>query len=298
MEEYKTTTRSEKLTKEQLLKPLKENCSYWDPFGPQYYSGVREGRGSPAADKGSYLYLDPTKYKRRSIEPENIHVWMMDNSPAFKDFPKYSESVIVSTTKKIKNLSDRGEYGTNYVVIPYNNSRLGKMEDHWVWGAWDNVEGEHVIRWFQMEMEDLLGISNDYLEKINSMEEFQTIAKNSSAQVALPNKEDLMIIGPDGVTSWKNPRSSQEHKIQMFLRNLENKFDPKTHGITSERVTKETYCHTQEGQNINCCYLEGPVLMIKYTEYENIIKDLESQVQESYNFMDFREWKFKNPIKK
>ena len=70
---------------------LQKNCQNYLNSNLKLYRSLREGFGN-------YIYQEKGR-KRTSVEPENIHVIIMSESEKWKDFPKYDEAIIGTTSK-------------------------------------------------------------------------------------------------------------------------------------------------------------------------------------------------------
>jgi hypothetical protein len=152
--EYKKKTRSEELTKEQFLELISKHCTQYTLNNTQLYRGVREGRkiSSNPGGKSDYLKLDPRGKRRVSIEPQNVHTFIMDNLPAWKDYPKRSESVIATTSD-----GATGMYGYTYVVIPFDNVKIGICPSYSIWGTFGNARITETSKFFEWLSEKVKG---------------------------------------------------------------------------------------------------------------------------------------------
>ncbi len=169
--EYKNSTRSKELSKEDFLELLSNNCTQYSFDNTQIYRGVRSGRSiySDRGGKGDFLYMNPVGKKRLSIENENIHTFCMDNLPVWKEYPKRSESLI-----GITSLEGSKMYGEVYVVIPFDNSKIGVCPSYSIWSSF----GERIASafYFFKSLEKSLKLPNgyfDFTEDDISNEEFK-----------------------------------------------------------------------------------------------------------------------------
>lgn len=110
---------SKSLTDQEFNQMVKDNCKNWTKAKTPLYRGQ--------IDMGPYVYTDPSGTYRKSIEDINTHVELMDNLESWKEFPKYSASIIGSTSK------DVGGYGKVYEIIPFDNSNIGICPGKDIW---------------------------------------------------------------------------------------------------------------------------------------------------------------------
>lgn len=114
-----STRGSKSLTEEEFNQILKASCRNWTKSKTPLYRGQK--------DLGPYVYTDPRGTHRKSIEDVNTHIELMSNLESWKDFPKYSSSVIGSTSKGV------GSYGKVYEIVPFDNSNIGICPGKDIW---------------------------------------------------------------------------------------------------------------------------------------------------------------------
>jgi hypothetical protein len=116
------------LEKQEAFDIIKDKCSDWD------YNDLPIYRGS---DLGyDNVLVNPSERLRTSANARfNIYTTLIDNSPLWKDYPKRSKSLICTLDiKKSKN------YGKNYRVIPFDNSKWGVCEKSDIWFSFNNIK--------------------------------------------------------------------------------------------------------------------------------------------------------------
>jgi len=76
----------------------------------------------------NYLYIQPSKSTRVSLNTENYYTLINDNSPSWEKYPKRSKSVICTT-----DLYRADNYGDIYIVFPFDNAKIGVCSnvDYW-----------------------------------------------------------------------------------------------------------------------------------------------------------------------
>lgn len=77
-----------------------------------------------------YAQMNPSEFSRGSIEQENIHTLIMDTFPSWKGWPKYSGSVICTTSTNYASF-----YGNLYEVIPFDNAVLAVTPKIDIWNS-------------------------------------------------------------------------------------------------------------------------------------------------------------------
>lgn len=128
---------SKSLTESEFNQILKTSCKNWTKSKTSLYRGQ--------IDLGPYVYTDPIGTHRKSIEDINTHIELMSNLESWRDYPKYSSSIIGSTSKGV------GGYGKVYEIIPFDNVNIGVCpgKDIWesfTWGGDFGQFGEDIYK--------------------------------------------------------------------------------------------------------------------------------------------------------
>jgi hypothetical protein len=124
LKQFITEGRSKELKEDEVIDLIKKNCKQ---ALNKYKKGIVIYRGVEM--DVSYAFVDPKKSKpRRSANTSNYYTLINDNSPYWKQYPKRSESLICTTNK----FTPEG-YGTSYIVLPYDNAKIGvcSESDYW-----------------------------------------------------------------------------------------------------------------------------------------------------------------------
>lgn len=116
--------RSVPITEEEFLKLKDRHCSQ-ALKGTQLYRGV-EGANA------KYLFVDPSKHTRVSQYTKNWYMLLMELSPEWKEYPKFSKSVIMTT-----KYDHSSSWGREYKVYPFNGAKLGITPAVHFWGSFD-----------------------------------------------------------------------------------------------------------------------------------------------------------------
>jgi len=99
-----------------------------EPTVVMYDKGTIIYRGIPKKDE-DFLSINPKQGNpRRSANTSNYYTLIIDNDPAWKEYPKRSQSIICSTGN-----DSATSYGTVYMVFPYDGAKIGvtPADDFW-----------------------------------------------------------------------------------------------------------------------------------------------------------------------
>jgi hypothetical protein len=116
--------RSVPITEEEFLRLKDRHCSK-ALQGTQLYRGVE---GATA----KYLFIDPSKHTRVSQYTKNWYMLLMELSSEWKEYPKFSKSVIMTTKE-----DHSSTWGREYKVYPFNGAKLGVTPNIHFWGSFD-----------------------------------------------------------------------------------------------------------------------------------------------------------------
>jgi hypothetical protein len=150
LKQYITEGRSKEIKEDEVIDLIKKNCKQ---ALNKYKKGIVIYRGVEM--DVSYTFVDPKSGKpRRSANTSNYYTLINDNSPLWKQYPKRSESLICTTNK----FTPEG-YGTSYIVLPYDNAKIGVCSESDYWDSFPNlsrlVDGYYNIGFFNRELETL-----------------------------------------------------------------------------------------------------------------------------------------------
>jgi hypothetical protein len=84
-------------------------------------------RGITGANEETTL-IDPAQFTRVSRNTSNTYTLIIDNSPAWKEYPKRSKSIICTTDYDVA-----ADYGNPYLVLPYDGSKIGVCPTSDIW---------------------------------------------------------------------------------------------------------------------------------------------------------------------
>jgi len=157
--------RSKQIGEDETIKLLEKNCK---KAMKASYKGSPIYRGLESSV--DFAYIDPKKGSPRySRNTANYYTLINDNSPAWKKYPKRSESIICSTDK---NYAD-GYGSTTYEVFPYDGAKLGVASERDYWFSFENIGGLGHLSGFNDELEKLfkqvdIPLSDDSFKKIQT----------------------------------------------------------------------------------------------------------------------------------
>jgi hypothetical protein len=152
------------LTEDEFDKILKVNCKNWTKAKTSIYRGQR--------NLGDYVYMDPRGTHRNSIEDTNLHIELMSNLPSWKEYPKYSESIIGITKLKYAE-----NYGSSiYEIIPFDNTNIGICPSQTIWESFgdenddfSNHPGWGDYIYLVRDFLESLGIDAEYWKDYNNL---------------------------------------------------------------------------------------------------------------------------------
>src|SRR5271168_3608736 len=127
------TQQQSSLTLPKVIRALEENCSNAIQAMKEnkfIYKGFNTNLGH------NFLLTDPSQKERKSANTSNQYTLLMDNLPAWKEYPKRSRSLVCSTS------SDRAaSYGNVYLVLPFNGARIGICPEYDIWDSFYELSG-------------------------------------------------------------------------------------------------------------------------------------------------------------
>lgn len=233
--------RTKEISLDDAIKIAKKECSdilnyYTKNHHSVIYRGTR-GNYNPAA------ISDPTKGRRLSANTKNYITLFVDNNKKWKDYPKRSKSLICTT-----DMHQASGYGTPYMVLPYNNCKIGIVPDvDWWWGFLQVLPGILIdeVNIFISIIAGSLGYDTKELEKdFKKFEEFVKFIKIDDVKDFNSQREFI--------NQWE--KSNKEY-LYDFLNDV---IDPKKAGFTSTTPKNFKYSPKKE-----VWIGEGKCLMIK-----------------------------------
>jgi len=147
---FMSKRRSKKIKKNKTIDLIKENCKQ---ALNKYKKDIIIFRGIKSND--NFLFVDPKSSKpRRSAHTKNYYTLINDNSSYWKQYPKRSESLICTTSSNTTE-----GYGTSYIVLPYDNAKIGVCSKSDYWFSFPNLfklaDGYYDMSLFNNELERL-----------------------------------------------------------------------------------------------------------------------------------------------
>ena len=143
----------------ELLSFIRKNCSksiwMFDNATP-IWRGERQAKALLGSD--GVAVIDTTQSKRSSENTKNWYTTILDNHPAYSDYPKRSESLICTTRWN----SARGYAGSDaniIALIPFDTAKIGWVGKGDIWRATVNIDGAR---------ESLIGM-NDFFNELETL---------------------------------------------------------------------------------------------------------------------------------
>lgn len=121
-------SRTSELSEEEFFKIMKENCTDFIN-NPKYLQRIKN------KFERTYAYIDPKMHNRIEGIDRNMAknlLFLLDNLPAWKDYPKRNKSIIATSGDKKSN----GIYGSDYyIIIPFDGAKFGVVPGDDLWGC-------------------------------------------------------------------------------------------------------------------------------------------------------------------
>lgn len=115
--------RSKSIPIEIAVETIKNKCTDFIKNGSIVYRGIYDSRDAA-------LIVSPSNFERKSRNTSNYYTLLMDNLPAWQNYPKRSKSIICTT-----NLNYANDMGESYRVFPYDGSKIGVCPDDDLWAS-------------------------------------------------------------------------------------------------------------------------------------------------------------------
>jgi hypothetical protein len=184
-EDSVTPIKSTPLDLREAFKVIKKNCSdsLW-----MFESKTPIWRGEKQQDsilgKDGVAIIDTTKSERKSQSMSNWYTLIIDNHPRYKEFPKRNQSLICTN-----NIKTAEAYGTPMAIIPFNNAKIGIVNEPDIWDKTITMGDEEIslVRansYFSMLKKFGLSDTNwksfiDFNKKLKTDENFRDSVKDS-----------------------------------------------------------------------------------------------------------------------
>lgn len=170
------------------------------------------------------METDPTKVERKSANTYNHYTLLLDNLPSWRWYPKRSRSLICSTSQ-----SRATKYGTVYLVLPFNEAKIGVCSKDDIWRGFnldtnlgvfveDLKEVEISDDSYQQLLSSTLRIKYDVIDKFrddlsmyhfcNNLKKSETIEDVEKAYDMLlnPNLNEFELTNVRDIPKWGSNR--------------------------------------------------------------------------------------------
>lgn len=188
-----------------LLSLIRNSCSQsiwmFDNLTPIWRGDRRAGK---ILGEDGVSIIDTAQSKRSSENTKNWYTTILDNHPAYSDYPKRSESLIC-TTRWSSALGYAGSEANMIALIPFDTAKIGWVGKADIWRAIVNIDGAR---------ESLIGM-NDFFNELetlglndNDWNSFEKFSEQLKTDERLRRKvaEELKSIGVHGnnidVNAW------------------------------------------------------------------------------------------------
>lgn len=142
--------RSQGLSFDKTYRLFLENCTEYRAFLTQIFRGVN-------GFNSNYGVVKPKQAakRRQSAHTKNYYTLIIDNSEYWSEYPDRGESIVCTTDPKMA-----GNYGTLYLVIPYDGANLGVAPKVDIWQSFD----QH-LEHFNNMLEEIIFEAYKYWDK-------------------------------------------------------------------------------------------------------------------------------------
>lgn len=215
-----------------------------------------------------YVTVDSMLTTRESQNTVNYYTVLLDNLPAYKDFPKRSKSFVASTNKFKANF-----YGDACAIIPYDDAKIGIVGENDMWDIRIPLFGkpmflENISRKFaqvRSRMETIPGMID---QKSSIWEFFQTLEKliNEQDAYALEFMADVFKHGTNSYSFYKKFLSK---KPLMEL--LNEALGPQNTGMKS--VTSKDQDALFDSSEV---WVSGKMLFIRDSEWSKLVEKVKN----------------------
>lgn len=142
--------RSVPITEDEFIHLKDRYCFY--PDKTPIYRGIRNYNGG-----AGYLSIDPAKHTRVSEYTSNLYMLLMELSPQWEKYPRFSKSIICTTSR-----SEANGWGKLFRVYPYDGAILGVTPKAHFWGSFPYMMD--TLTDFMRDIFEIFNIDIDYLE--------------------------------------------------------------------------------------------------------------------------------------
>jgi len=287
-EGYKKSNKfGDELTQEEWNKLFNKHCKMYDKNNIKIYRGFRRDEDLDSFDKGYVgYYQNPKGHKRKSIEPQQIHVTLMSELDSWKDFPPYNESIIGTNSMR----QAKG-YGIVYEIIPYDNSLIGVCPENTIWDSFGGFDEFDLIKrthtfltnWIDYKPEQSWSQVKNNILKMDIDKKFETYFPSPNDFIRYERffnrlkywdehrdiKYKMVYIESEDI--WNYAKTVTPEKIVEYI---EFMFDPKERGFESlkynekfsenmKKIYKKNVLYKGEEDffPINQFWCEGPILL-------------------------------------
>lgn len=218
-------------------------------------------RGTPiyrgVDNSADYVFIDPKKGRPRySSNTENYYTLINDNSPAWKKYPKRSESIICTTSQSYSM-----GYGSAFEVFPYDGANIGVAPERDYWNAFKALpKSIDVLLYFNDALERLfkqvdIKLTDDTFNKIqSSFDMFDlTFARDHESYEELLEGHDIMK-GYD--------------KTWDFMKHIQGFLNPKKNSFKLTKIGDETIPEQAE------IWTDSKSIMVRYDWADVTIEEL------------------------
>lgn len=247
--------RTKEISKEEAFKLLKTKCSAALKGTPIY-------RGIERFD-GDYGYADPrhSPVARISRNTENYYTFMIDNSPAWKGWPKRSKSFICSTD----DMKASG-YGNMMQVFPVNGTKIGVCPMSDIFSSFDAVKRFYpVMSYFNIGIDNIFKNFYIHPSEIKSYKDLKKAFK--TVTVRIKEFDDAGKL--EEITDLFGPMFFYAYTSGDMLKYIEGLLDPRKNNFRLKKAGDKL-------PTDNEVWTEGPCVLVDYDaiHLHKVLKEL------------------------
>jgi len=166
-----------------------------------YFRGIEDFNSN-------YGFVQPSKFTRESaFASRNTYTVLLDNLPSWKDYPKRSKSIIMTT-----DLNEALSRGGSYAVFPVDNANIGICPSYDIWFSFPllakrfHLEGLDDFIRFMYKINMYIGKSKYDIDKWEDLKKLLSIVPNADNinHWGFNNKETLY----DQIIPYLDPKKN------------------------------------------------------------------------------------------
>lgn len=216
-------------------------------------------RGSIGAAVSSHTSIaDPSKTERRSTNTSNYYTLIFDTHPEMKDFPMRARSFIASTNYDRAHGYGNYEYNNVYVLIPFNNVKIGIVNSEDIWDTTVFLFGEHIDL---VQLNEVFAHMDVEETQTGIIHFFESLSKDKDLFIHFIERLEKHCFHKRIDLSDKSIKEAQSDMKKYML----DAYSPKKTGLTW--ATTKNMDHDLDSE----VWVGGKCLVIKYSYWRKLV---------------------------